>query len=111
MNLLQNNHSHISFNSLIFEHSGLYDSNVDLKEKTEYWADRYLKTFYIPEIKWKYVQGKYIITKYKNEKIPVGSMITKFNGKSVSDYLYDNKEIYYLLKDSKRNQYCIYEDS
>lgn len=111
MNLLQNNHSHISFNSLIFEHSGLYDSNVDLKEKTEYWADRYLKTFYIPEIKWKYVQGKYIITKSKNEKIPVGSMITKFNGKSVSDYLYDNKEIYYLLKDSKRNQYYIYEDS
>lgn len=110
MNLLQNNHSRVSFNSIIFNNSDLDDSDVNLKEKTEYWADKYLKTAYIPEIKFKYVQGKYIVTKSKNKEVPVGSMITKFNGKSVSDYLYDNKEIYYLLKDSKRDQYYIYED-
>ncbi|MEW8996051.1 S41 family peptidase, partial [Clostridium sp.] len=111
MSLLQNAHSRISFNSLIFDHSDLYDSNIDLKEKTEYWADKYSQTLYIADIKCKYIQGKYIVTKSKNEKVPVGSMLTKINGKSVSDYLYDHKEIYYLLKDSKRNQYYIYEDN
>lgn len=111
MNLLQNLHSRISFEQIIFDNSGLKDSNIDLEEKTKYWADKYLQTFYIPDVKYKYVQGKYIVTKSKNKKVPVGSMITKFNGKSVSDYLYDHKEIYYLLKDSKRNKYYIYEDS
>ncbi|MEG2412852.1 MAG: S41 family peptidase [Clostridium sp.] len=111
MRLLQNAHSSISFNSLIFDHSNLNDSNIDLKEKTEYWTDKYSKTLYIADVKCKYIQGKYIVTKSKNEKVPVGSMITKINGKSVSDYLYEHKEIYYVLKDSKRNQYYIHEDN
>lgn len=98
MMYLQNDHSSICL-----------DSNNSI-EKFNYWNEEYLKTLYVPNIKWKYVQGKYIVIKSKNKDIPKGSIIRKFNGKSVSDYLQNNKETYYLLKDYKRNLYYTFDN-
>lgn len=95
---LQNDHSSICL-----------DSNNSI-EKFNYWTEEYLKTLYVPNIKWKYIQGKYVVIKSKNKDIPKGSIITKFNGKSVSDYLQNNKETYYLLKDYKRNLYYTFDN-
>ena len=92
------------------DHSSICLDSSNSIEKFNYWNEEYLKTLYVPNIKWKYVQGKYIVIKSKNKDIPKGSIITKFNGKSVSDYLQNNKETYYLLKDYKRNLYYTFDN-
>ncbi|WP_051540120.1 S41 family peptidase [Clostridium ihumii] len=106
MMFLQNAHSRIGCNSDILKES----NDKDALEKTRYWNEKLLKNIYIPDAKWKYIKGKYVIIKSKNKDIPKGSIITKFNGKSVSDYLKNNKDKYYLLKDYKRNLYYTSED-
>lgn len=78
-------------------------NNNDVEKKMEYWIGMIVKSIYLPDIRCKYVEGKYIVDKSRNKDIPVGSIITKFNGKEINDYVQSKKGTFYLHKDSKRN--------
>lgn len=85
---LQNAHTAITNDPYFLEEL----KNEDVEKKMEYWIDMVVKSIYIPDIRCKYVEGKYIVDKSRNRDIPVGSIITKFNGKEINDYIQSKKE-------------------
>ncbi|WP_242850724.1 S41 family peptidase [Clostridium massiliodielmoense] len=102
---LQNGHSYIYRGGL-----PSYAPKEQLK-KYDYWMNIQNQSIYLPDIKLKYVQGKYIVIKSKNKDIPIDSFITKINGKNINDYINSNKQTFLLFRDTKRNiNYSIFDE-
>ncbi|WP_346867448.1 MULTISPECIES: S41 family peptidase [unclassified Clostridium] len=92
---LQNSHSSIGY---------FFDmKDESIKERLNYFKNLYDEEFYIPDIKWRYVEGKYVVCKSKNRSVPVGSIITSINGKKINNYILELKNKVYLKKDFRRN--------
>ncbi|MEG0611758.1 MAG: S41 family peptidase [Clostridium sp.] len=91
MNRLQNGHSHVY--TATDPGKGITENEV--LEKIDYWGEVRIENTCIPDVKWKYVEGSYIIISSKNKDIPVGSIISEINGKRIDDYVYDNLEKFY----------------
>ncbi|WP_231247716.1 S41 family peptidase [Clostridium botulinum] len=113
---LQNGHSSISREAYFGNNKN--ETEKELERKYYYWKDVENKSMYLPDVKLKYVQGKYIVIKSKNKDIPIGSIVTKINGKEINDYIGSNREKFMLFRDTKRKrgysifgEYRKYDDS
>lgn len=96
---LRNAHTHIVMEEVFL--SQIYDKEAI--SKCDYWRRLMKKHLYLPDIKLKYVEGKYIVIKSKNKEIPIGSIVTKINGQEINEYIKSKKGKFFLSKDSKRN--------
>lgn len=97
VNLLQNGHTQIN----------LYAGEKEdpkVREKLKYWSQLKRDNFYLPDIRWEYIEGKYVVADSKNKDIPQGSVIETFKGVKINDYVKEHiEEFYWLHKDFKRD--------
>ena len=96
---LQNGHSKINTSPNYLK------TDENIVKKNEYWTNVSKQSSYLPDIMCKYVEGKYVVTKSMNSDIPVGSILLKFNGEKINDYITSKKDTFLLIKDFKRNTF------